>query len=115
MEPPHREPVRAPKIAPVISPQIEEDNKRGNGKNFFSRMFEKKKTDAFERVEEKVPGNLEAPQEPLRISSCGQPRITGTGRVEIPLTLEVTTNGHGKSLSVNLNVAINLEPLRPQG
>jgi len=114
METPHRESVHMPKIGQVVSVERDEDRKKGNGKGFLSRMFEKKRTEEFERVEEKVPGNLEEPKEKLRISSCGQPRITGAASVEIPIILEVSTNGQGKSLHVNMSVALNLDQLQPQ-
>jgi signal recognition particle receptor subunit beta len=115
METAHRESVHMPKIGQMVSVERDEDRKKGNGKSFLSRMFEKKKTDEFERIEEKVPGNLEESKDKLRISSCGQPRITGATSVEIPLILEVSTNGQGESLSLNLNLAINLDQLQSRG
>ncbi len=106
---------RTPKIGQVVLPQKDEERKKGNGKSFLSRMFEKKKTDEYDRVEEKIPGIPEESNDKLRILSCGQPRITTAGNVEIPLVLELSTNGHGKSLSWNLSVSINLDQLQPQG
>jgi mutual gliding-motility protein MglA len=114
LETPHRESIRTPRIGQVISPQKDEDGKKGNGKGFLSRIFEKKKAEEFERVEEKVPGNLVESKDPWRIASCGQPRITATGSVEIPLVLEMGMNGQGKSLSVKLNVAVHLDQLQPE-
>jgi hypothetical protein len=112
----HRpDPTRSPRVGQVISPWIEEDKKKGNGRNFLSRMFEKKKTESSTEVEDTSPVKPEEPKEKLRIASCGQPRITASGSVEIPLTLEVNTNGQGTGLSVNLQVAIQLDKFSVQG
>ena len=112
----HRpDPTRSPRVGQVMSPWIEEDKRKGNGRGFLSRVFEKKKTESFPSVEDNAPVKPEEPKEKMRIASCGQPRLTASGGVEIPLTLEVDTNGQGNGLSVNLQVAIQLDKIQVQG
>jgi len=106
---------RVPKLGQVVTPQVEEDKKRGNGKSFFSRMFGERNSESLEKVEEKTELRAEDPPEILRIASCGQPRLTAAGSVEIPITLELSANGQGKRLAVNLKVAVNLDQLPTQG
>jgi hypothetical protein len=98
-----------------MTPQVEEDKKKGNGKGFFTRMFGEKKPEISEKIEEKPDVRTEEPPEVLGIASCGTPRLTAAGSVEIPLTLELRGNGQGKRLSVNLKVAVNLDQLPAQG
>ena len=115
-ESPHLDLPRMPKLGQVMTPQVEEDKKRGNGKNFFTRMFGEKKPESPEKIiEEKTEVRAEEPPELLRIASCGLPRLTAAGSVEIPITLELSANGQGKRLSVNLKVAVNLDQLPTQG
>ena len=114
-ETPHFDPSRAPKLGPMVTPRIEEDKKKGNGKSFLSRMFGEKKSEPQEKSEDKPEIKLEEPQEILRITSCGQPRLTASGSVEIPITLEMSANGQGKKLAVTLQVTVNLEQLQAQG
>ena len=106
---------RASKLGQVVTPQVEEDKKGGNGKSFFGRMFGERKSEPSEKIEPKTEIRAEEPPEILRIASCGQPRLTAAGSVEIPITLELSANGQGKRLAVNLKVAVNLEPLPTQG
>jgi mutual gliding-motility protein MglA len=106
---------RVPKLGQVVTPQVEEDKKKGNGKSFFSRMFGERNFESPEKVEEKTELRAEEPPEILRIASCGQPRLTAAGSVEIPITLELSANGQGKRLAVNLKVAVNLDQLPMQG
>jgi len=113
--PPHFDPLPPPKRGQVVTPQVEEDKKKGNGKSFFSRMFGEKKSEPQEKIEEKTEIKPEEPPEVLRIASCGQPRLTDSGSVEIPMTLEMSANGQGKKFSVSLKVAINLEQLQTHG
>jgi hypothetical protein len=114
-ESPHFDLPRVPKLGQVVTPQVEEDPKKGNGKSFFSRMFGERKSESPEKVEEKTEVRAEEPPEILRIVSCGQPRLTAAGSVEIPITLELSANGQGKRLAVNLKVAVNLDQLPTQG
>ncbi len=51
-------------------------------------------------------------KENLRILSCGQPRLSSSGSVEIPLTLEVDGSENGGPLSINLS--IKLESIEPE-
>ncbi len=106
---------RVPKLGQVVTPQVEEDKKKGNGKNFFSRMFGERKSEFPEKVEEKTEVKAEEPPEILRIASCGQPRLTAAGGIEIPMTLELSANGQGKRLAVNFKVSVNLDQLPTQG
>jgi mutual gliding-motility protein MglA len=114
-EPPHFDSPRVPKMGQVSTPQVEEETKKGNGKSFFSRMFGERKSESPEKVEEKTEVRAEEPPEILRIASCGQPRLTAAGSVEIPITLELSGNGQGKRLAVHLKVAVNLDQLPTQG
>jgi mutual gliding-motility protein MglA len=113
---PHRSELpRAPRVGQILSPRIEEDDrKKGNGRGFLSRMFEKKKAEPLIDVEGSAPIKPEEPKEKMRIASCGQPRLTTSGTLEIPIILEVSTNGQGKNLAVNLQVAIQLDALQVQ-
>lgn len=77
-------------------------------------MFEKKKAEPLIDVEGSAPIKPEEPKEKMRIASCGQPRLTTSGTLEIPIILEVSTNGQGKNLAVNLQVAIQLDALQVQ-
>ena len=61
------------------------------------------------------PVNLEEAKEKLFISACGEPRITNSKSVEIPLTLELNANGQGTGLSVHLQVSIQLDKFQIQG
>jgi mutual gliding-motility protein MglA len=107
---------RAPRVGQIITPRIEEDEKKkGNGRGFLSRMFDKKKAEPLTDLEENAPVQPEEPKEKMRILSCGQPRLTASGTLEIPITLEVNTNGQGKSLAVHLQVAIQVDKLQVQG
>jgi signal recognition particle receptor subunit beta len=113
---PHFESPRVPKLGQVVTPQVEEDKKKGNGKSFFSRMFGEKRPEPPEKLEAKTePIPEEPPETILRIASCGQPRLTESGSVEIPLTLEMSANGQGKRASVNMKVAVHLDPPEVQG
>jgi mutual gliding-motility protein MglA len=100
---------RASKIGQVVTPRVEEDQKRGNGKSFLSRMFGERKAEPAETPAEKLEPQPEPVPESLRIASCGQPRISESGCVEIPLTVEVGTNGQGKTLSVRVKLEVNLD------
>ena len=51
-------------------------------------------------------------KEGLRILSCGQPRVSSPGSVEIPLTLELNGSENGGPLSINLS--IKLESIEPE-
>jgi hypothetical protein len=51
-------------------------------------------------------------KENLRILSCGQPRLSSSGSVEIPLTLEVDGSENGSPL--NINLSIKLESIEPE-
>ena len=53
-----------------------------------------------------------AAKESLRILSCGQPRVSSPGSVEIPLTLEV--NGSENSGPLSINLSIKLESIEPE-
>jgi hypothetical protein len=53
-----------------------------------------------------------AAKESLRILSCGQPRVSSPGSVEIPLTLEL--NGAGNSSPLSINLSIKLESIEPE-
>jgi len=53
-----------------------------------------------------------AAKESLRILSCGQPRISSPGSVEIPLTLEL--DGAGNSGPLSINLSIKLESIEPE-
>jgi len=53
-----------------------------------------------------------AAKESLRILSCGQPRVSSPGSVEIPLTLEVDGSKNSGPLSINLS--IKLESIEPE-
>ncbi len=114
-EAPHFETPRSPKLGQLVTPQIEEEKKRGNGKGFLSRMFGEKKSETPEKIEERTERKPEEPKETLRIASCGQPRLTGSGSVEIPMIFEMSANGQGKKLSLNLKVAIDLDPFETEG
>ena len=99
-------PTRMPP-GPVAKP-AEEMNPTG-ARSILSRLAEKKMPEpppkAEEEGEEMMPPVKE--KEKVRILSCGQPRISTPGSLEIPLTLEV--DGLGKRLTFNL--AIKLEQL----
>jgi hypothetical protein len=77
-------------------------------------MFGEKRPELAPKIEEKMETRVEAP-EVLRIASCGQPRLTPAGSLEIPMTLEMNANGREKRLAVSLNVAIHLDQLPTQG
>jgi len=51
-------------------------------------------------------------KESLRIVSCGQPRVSSPGSVEIPLTLQV--NGSENSVPLSVNLSIKLESIEPE-
>lgn len=51
-------------------------------------------------------------KESLRILSCGQPRVSSPGSVEIPLTLEL--NGAENSGPLSINLSIKLESIEPE-
>jgi hypothetical protein len=53
-----------------------------------------------------------AAKESLRILSCGQPRVSSPGSVEIPLTLEL--DGAGNSGLLSINLSIKLESIEPE-
>jgi hypothetical protein len=53
-----------------------------------------------------------AAKESLRILSCGQPRVSSPGSVEIPLTLEL--NGAENSGPLSINLSIKLESIEPE-
>lgn len=113
VETPHFDSTRTGEMEPMVPPRVEEEKKKGNGKSFLSRMFGEKKSEPQAKAED----NLAIKPEPdiLRIASCGQPRLTATGSLEIPITLEMSSNGEGKKLAMNLKVAINLEQIQAQG
>jgi hypothetical protein len=96
-------------VGQVVTPRVEEEKKKGNGKGFFSRMFGERQSEAAPAVEPKPEPGLGDPSDRgLRISSCGQPRLTGSGGVEIPLTLEMSVNGREKMVAVDLKVTVQM-------
>jgi len=114
-ETPHLDSPPVAKLEQMAPPQVEEEKKKGNGKGFLSRMFGEKKSELQAKTEDKSAIKPEEPREILRIASCGQPRLTASGSVEIPITLEMSSNGQGKKLAIDLQVTINLEKLQTQG
>ena len=108
-EPPRVEAPRVPKLGQVVTPRVEEEKKKGNGKGFFSRMFGERHPEPSPAVEPKTEPEAEAPPDwGLRIASCGQPRLTGSGGLEIPLIFEMSANGRGKTLSVDLKLTLQM-------
>jgi hypothetical protein len=51
-------------------------------------------------------------REMVKILSCGQPRVSSPGSVEIPLILEV--DGTERNIPLNINLSIKLESLEPK-
>ena len=104
------------KLGQVVTPRVEEDKKKGNGKSFFSRVFGEKRSEPPEKLEEKTEPKPDLPPETvLRIAACGQPRLIAPGSVEVPITIELSGNGQGKSLCLNLKVAVQLDLHGVQG
>lgn len=93
----HAEPAALP--APEISRRVEaaEDEKKKEGRRaIFSRLFEKEKH-----------GPLTA-----RIASCGQPRISPPGGLEIPLIVEI--EGLGKKVPLSIHLTVHLDSSGPK-
>jgi signal recognition particle receptor subunit beta len=104
----------------------EKPDKREEGKRVLESPFpaekapektpEKKRPDlSFNLDRGKGMGAAKKPfaaKEGLRILSCGQPRVSSPGSVEIPLTLEV--DGSENSRPLNINLSIKLESIEPE-
>jgi hypothetical protein len=77
-------------------------------------MFGERKPEPLEKVEEKTEILPQESPATLRIASCGQPQITGAGCVEIPMIVEMSSNGQGKTQSIRLKVAVQLDAFEEQ-
>jgi len=75
---------------------------------------ERKRPDLTFRPEKGLgtPKKTAAAKEGLRILSCGQPRVSSPGSVEIPLTLGV--DGSENSSPLRFNLSIKLESIEPE-
>jgi signal recognition particle receptor subunit beta len=109
-------------LGKIPSLAAEKPDKKEEGKRVLESPFpaektpEKKRPDlSFHLDRGKGMGAAKKPfaaKDGLRILSCGQPRVSSPGSVEIPLTLEV--DGSENSGPLNINLSIKLESVEPE-
>ena len=117
----------APPGGKIPSLSVEKPDKKGEAKKILEsppmagktpeKPPERKRPELPFRPPEREVGvgvakKTAAAKESLRILSCGQPRVSSPGSVEIPLTLEVDGSKNSGPLSINLS--IKLESIEPE-
>jgi len=113
-----------PSVGKIPSLTVEKPDKREEERKILEsppmagktpeRAPERKRPDFTLRPEKGagVAKKTAVAKEGLRILSCGQPRVSSPGSVEIPLTLELNGSENGGPLSINLS--IKLESIEPE-
>jgi hypothetical protein len=76
------------------------------------KMLERKRQELSLKVDRGVAKKTTPAREMVKILSCGQPRLSSPGSVEIPLILEV--EGTERNIPLNINLSIKLESLEPK-
>ncbi len=108
-------PPLAPKAQPLPVEKpvtLEEEKKPAEPLPAAGKTLEKKKQELSFKIDRGMAKKAPAARETVRILSCGQPRISSSGSVEIPLTLEV--NGAERTPPLKFNLSIKLESLEPK-
>jgi signal recognition particle receptor subunit beta len=109
-------PPLAPKPQPLAAEKpvrLEEEKRPVEPLSTAGKTLDREKQELSFKIDNRGLAKKPAPAgERVRILSCGQPRVSSPGSVEIPLTLEV--EGAEKSISVNLNLSLKLESLEPK-
>jgi mutual gliding-motility protein MglA len=111
--------VPVPPLAPKAQPlavekpvRLEEEKRPVEPLSAAGKTLDRKKQELSFKIDRGVAKKPAPARERVKILSCGQPRVSSPGSVEIPLTLEV--EGAEKSIPVNLNLSIKLESLEPK-
>ncbi len=99
------------KIKPPAFEKTDEE-KKISGPALPSRVPEKKKQDLLLKVDKGVGEKASLTKETVRVLSCGQTRVSSSGSIEIPLTLEVETSE--KAFPLNINLSIKLDQIDPK-
>jgi hypothetical protein len=119
VEPPPAPKVPVPPLAAKTQPLAAEKTLKpeGEGKTTdplpaAGKMLERKRQELSLKVDRGVAKKTTPAREMVKILSCGQPRLSSPGSVEIPLILEV--EGTEKNIPLNINLSIKLESLEPK-
>jgi signal recognition particle receptor subunit beta len=110
-EAPIRETPPAGKTAAPDAERVEGEKKESSPAP-ASRTPEKKKPELPLKLDKEVGKKVPSTKETLRVLSCGQPHVSSSGSLEIPLTLEVATSE--KSFPLNINLSIKLDQIDPK-
>ena len=106
--------VEAPAIGRTAPPAAEriEGEKKVSSPALATRTLETKKPELPFKFDKEVGGKAPLTRETVRVLSCGSPRVSSSGNLDIPLILEVTTSE--KSFPLNINLSIKLDQIDPK-
>jgi mutual gliding-motility protein MglA len=108
-------PIReTPPAGKTTAPAAErvEGEKKDSSPALASRTLEKKKQELPLKFDREAGKKAPVTKETVRVLSCGQPRVSSSGSLEIPLTLEVATSE--RSFPLNINLSIKLDQIDPK-
>jgi signal recognition particle receptor subunit beta len=106
-------PVDGPSLGKLTSPRVEnlEEEKKPSNPAVLDCTLENKRQELSLNLDKTAGKKIPPIKESVRIVSSGQPRVSSPSTLEIPLNLAVETAG--KSVSLSINLLINLEQIAP--
>jgi hypothetical protein len=104
--------VRTQPLAAEKSLKPEGEEKTADPLSAAGKMLERKKQELSFKTDRGLAKKTAAAREMVKILSCGHPRVSSPGSVEIPLILEV--EGPERNIPLNINLSIKLESLEPK-
>jgi len=99
-------------LAAEKSVRPEGEEKTTDSLSAAGKVLERKKQELLFKIDRGAAKKPAAAREMVKILSCGQPRVSSPGSVEIPLILEV--EGTERNIPLNINLSIKLESLEPK-